>query len=271
MTRRLPLALLLLVLTLPGTARSRAVRHPGSASGLSPQSVLWIAAHPDDEAVAAPLLGRWCRDEHARCGFLLMTRGQQGACLKPGGCEPDVPTVRAAEAAAASQLFGAELFLLQYQDGGGVQPPDWRSSSAGDAPDVVSRVAGVIEAFHPSLILTFDPRHGTTCHPDHRETANLVLDAVKLLPYVPQVYLLESRITFSDPFAIHFASAVPSADRFDATQDAAWSAVLDDMERHPSQFDATFLDAIRNVPSSERAVWYGKAADMLDQPATPCQ
>jgi len=268
MTRQLPLALLLLVLTLPSTARSRTVRHPASAGDLAPQSMLWIAAHPDDEAVAAPLLGRWCRDQHARCGFLLMTRGQQGGCLKPGGCEPDVATVRAAEAGAASQLFGAELFLLEYQDGGGVQPPDWRSSP-GDAPDVVSRVAGIIEAFHPAIILTFDPRHGTTCHPDHRETAAIVLDAVKLLPYDPAVYLLESRVTFtSDPFAIHFGSAVAGADRFDATQE--WSWIVEDMQRHPSQFDGSFLTAIQQVPPIERAVWFGKAEDMLAQSAGTC-
>jgi LmbE family N-acetylglucosaminyl deacetylase len=268
MSRRILVTLALVLLTLPTTARSRAVRHPGSAAELAPQSVLWIAAHPDDEAVAAPLLGRWCREQHARCGFLLMTRGQQGGCLRPDGCQPDVATVRAAEAGAASQLFGAELFLLQYQDGGGVQTPQW-GATAGDAPDVVSRVADVIEAFHPTLILTFDPRHGTTCHPDHRETAAIVLDAVRLLPYTPDLYLLETRVTFApDPFAIHFGSAVPGADHFDATQN--WSDIVQDMQRHPSQFDEPFLTAIQQVPPGERAVWFGKAAEMLGRAATPC-
>jgi len=269
MCRRLLLAVLLL-LSLPSIARSRAVRHPGSASGLTPQSVLWIAAHPDDEAVAAPLLAQWCRDEHARCAFLILTRGERGLCLRPDGCAPDVATVRSAEAAAASQLFDAELILLHYPDGGGVETPPWRMAASGDRPDAVSTVAGYLEAFHPAVVLTFDPRHGTTCHPDHREAGALVLDAVKLLPYQPQVYLLESRVTFSDPFAIHFAPAVPGADRFDATQDTAWSAILHDMERHPSQFDASFLDAIRHVPSQERAVWYGPADAMLAQSPAGC-
>jgi Uncharacterized proteins, LmbE homologs len=257
----------------PGT-RGRAVQHPSNV--ITPRSVMWIAAHPDDEAIAAPLLGKWCREERARCGFLILTRGEGGTCLRLDGCHPDVASVRSAEAGAASQYFSADSILLTYPNTAGVVRPDWRNS-IGDRPGIVAAVANYIEAFHPSLVLTFDPRHGTTCHPDHLETGAIVLDAVKLLSYQPEVDLLETRVTFAfDPLVIHFASAAPGAQRFDAneiltsTQDSAWSEIIHDMEHHPSQFDESWLTAIHNVPFIERAVYFAPAKAILEEQVAGC-
>ncbi|MGH9421592.1 MAG: PIG-L family deacetylase [Thermoanaerobaculia bacterium] len=255
--------------------RIRAVTPPSNIP--TPTSVMWIAAHPDDESIAAPLLGKWCREEHARCAFLIMTRGEGGTCLRSDGCLPDIASIRSAEAGAASQYFGATSILLTYPNTAGVATPDWRSPS-GDRPDAVTAVAHYIEAFHPSLILTFDPRHGTTCHPDHMETGAIVLDAVKLLTYEPEVDLLETRVTFAfDPLVIHFAPALAGLQRFDAnqllasTQTPAWTEITRDMERHPSQFDGSWLAAIQNVPSADRAVYVAPAASVLGQSVPGCQ
>jgi LmbE family N-acetylglucosaminyl deacetylase len=257
-----------------GAARMRAVRHPSNV--ITPASVMWIGAHPDDEALIAPLLGKWCRGEKVRCAFLILTRGESGVCLLPDGRHPDVASVRSAEAGSASQYFGADLTLLTYPNGDGVTTPDWRTPS-GDRPDVVTTVANDIEAFHPALVLTFDTRHGTTCHPEHMETGSIVLDAVKLLSYQPDVDLLETRVSFIfDPLVTHFAPAAAGLQRFDANetlpsiQDTAWSEIIHDMERHPSQFDGSWLAAIGSVPSSDRAVWFAPAKAILEQPVLGC-
>lgn len=264
------LALTLLVVT--GDARPRAVRHPGSFP--TPRSVLWIAAHPDDEAVAAPLLAKWCLDEGARCGLLVLTRGEAGPCLLPSGCRPDVATTRSAEAGAASELFHAESILLRYADGGGVLPPRWHEPS-GDRAPLSTRLAAHIAAFDPELVLTFDPRHGTTCHPDHRETGRLVLEAVEKLASPPAVYLLETHVTFAPGTGLpQFASALPDALRFDArallqSGHEAWAAIAWDMERHPSQFTPEFVEAVRNL--SERAVFIAPAENALQtSPGVTC-
>ena len=196
---------------------------------------MWIGAHPDDEAVAAPLLYEWCRNEEVRCAFLVLTRG-------------NLPSIRSAEAASASQLFGADLILLTLPDGGGVLPPQWPA-------DVDTTVAKLIEAFHPDLVLTFDPRHGTSCHPDHRETGAIVLDAVQRLPYVPDVYLLETRVSYGP---IRFAPASPEALRYDATN--TWNAVAEDMRRHPSQFDEQAIAEIEGLAADQRAVFIAPAS-----------
>ncbi|HXA19969.1 MAG TPA: PIG-L family deacetylase [Thermoanaerobaculia bacterium] len=266
---------LLLALSLLFAGRARAVLPPSNIS--TPSSVMWIAAHPDDESIAAPLLGKWCRQEGARCAFLILTRGEGGTCLRSDGCHPDIASVRSGEAGSASQYFGATSILLTCPNTAGVDKPDWRSVS-GDRPDVVTTVAHYIEAFHPSLVLTFDPRHGTTCHPDHMETGAIVLDAVKLLSYEPDLYLLETRVTFAfDPLVTHFAPAVGGLQRFDAneiltsSQTSAWSEITQDMARHPSQFDGSWLAAIENVPASDRAVYIAPAKSILGVQVSGCQ
>jgi LmbE family N-acetylglucosaminyl deacetylase len=138
-------------------------------------------------------------------------------------------------------------------------------------------VAGYIRATAPDLVLTFDPRHGTTCHPDHRAVGQIVLEATATMSPSPQVYLLESRVTFAtQPFAPHFSPAIEGAIRFNANQslswshDTAWQAVLDDMRRHPSQFDANWLMAIDDLSLDERAVYVLPAAVALSEPAVTC-
>lgn len=254
---------ILLLANVPALARERAVRAPASLPMF--KSAMWIGAHPDDESVIAPLLAPLCRADDAKCSMIVLTRGEAGACLLPGGCQPDVATVRSAEAAAAAGYFHADLTLLALADGGGTLPPPWANDEA-----LIARLALLIEAANPDAIFTFDPRHGTTCHPDHRATADLVLAAVLRLPHPPAIYLLETRVR-PDAAALHFEPALQSRSliRFDAT--ATWQAIIDDMKRHPSQFDAAWLAAIDGVPASERAVWVGAAGAMMreDVPYAP--
>lgn len=247
---------MMLVLTPDLLARDRLLPHPPSLP--SPRSVLWIAAHPDDEAVVAPLLAFWCREQHAQCTLLILTRGERGACLRTDGCAPDLATVRSGEAGAASQYFGADLILWSLPNGDGSTPPGWTG-------DVAGRMAALIEAVAPELVLTFDPRHGTTCHPDHMAVGSVVLDAVQRLSGAPPVYLLESRVTTTP--VIHFAPAVLGAIRFDGD----WQAILDDAQRHPSQFDAAWLAAIANVPPEERAVFVIPASAARGDVIAPCR
>ena len=248
--------------------RTRAVRR--SAEPPVPASVLWIAAHPDDEAILAPLLARWCLDEGARCGFLILTRGEKGECLLSAGCHPDIASVRSAEAGAGSELFEADSILLRLPDAG--------VTSAAAGGDFSAMIAGYIEAFRPETVITFDPRHGSTCHPDHRETARIVLAAVERLSYSPELLLLETKVEIvGDPLEIRFAPATAHARRFDAntsltsTRKTAWEMIVEDMLRHPSQFNGDWIRAIEKVPEHQRSVWYGAAEEMLAREVVGCE
>jgi LmbE family N-acetylglucosaminyl deacetylase len=236
---------------------------PPTFPGVS--SVLWIAAHPDDEVLAAPLLSRLCLDEKLRCYFLVFTRGEKGDCFLPGGCR-DLGAIRAAEMARAAQLFHAGLTLWSLPDSGAA--PDGSAGSwdaaAGSHAALLASLQGVITRTRADLVLTFDPRHGTSCHPDHRAVGGLVREATAAMSKPPVTYLLESRLVEQgSPVTIHFlpaASAAAGVFAFDGNP--AWKMTNADVQAHASQFDARLRRAVSRVPTAERAVFLGPA-DLL--------
>lgn len=266
-----------------GRSEPRAV---GQVPALFPnvRSVLWVGAHPDDEVFAAPLLARLCLEEGRRCSMLILTRGEAGVCRLPGGCVPDLASVRASEAARSAALFRARLVLWRLPDGGGSPRGEglgWDAAQGSHAA-LVERMSRFLAVQSPDLVLTLDPRHGSTCHDDHRAAGRLVREGVAALPIGPRrpaLFLIENQLELASsegpngaPRAIRFrpaASALRGAMAFDAsgllaaTGRPAWRAFEDVMRRHSSQFDAPFLTAIRALPPSDRAVWLGPADALL--------
>lgn len=259
--------------------RRRAVRHiPATFPGAS--SLLWVAAHPDDETLAAPLLARVCLDERVRCSFLVLTRGEGGSCLIPTGCTPDLATVRSTEMTQAAQLFHAGLTLWNLPDGGAAfdgSTPGW-DAAAGSHEALISSIAAFVAEQAPDVVLTFDPRHGSTCHADHRGAGNLMLESLQHVDRRPSVYLIETRVVLNEaPLRIAFLPAGDGSEgvcRFDANVSVtslgttAWEAMLSDMRIHQSQFDARWLQAIQEVEQAQRAVFFAAAEDVLG-PASP--
>ncbi|HEV7507517.1 MAG TPA: PIG-L family deacetylase [Thermoanaerobaculia bacterium] len=260
----------------PVSGRSPLRRPPPLLPGTT--SVLWVGAHPDDESLVAPLLGRLCIDEGLRCSFLVLTHGEQGPCLLPHGCKPDLATVRTSEMIRAAKLFGAQLVLWNFPDGGGApdgSAPSWDATAGGHAA-LISSLSSFIAATGADLVLTFDPRHGSTCHADHRATGNLVVESLSQIQRSPVLYFLETRLIRNDsPFSLRFAAAAPAAAgvfAFDANANLlstglpAWQTLVQDLLAHPSQFDAPVLRAIRSTIPQERAVFLGHAALLLASP-----
>jgi LmbE family N-acetylglucosaminyl deacetylase len=254
-----------LCVTLPLSASAKRRSAGGNADPFATtKSILWFAAHPDDDVVVAPLLASLCRDRSLRCTFVVLTRGEKGECLLTGGCEPDVATVRSGEMGQASQSFGANLVLLSYPDGGGLpdgSAPAW-DVRAGGHDQLVASIASLIDAFQPDVLLTFDPRHGTTCHPDHKAAGNLAREALLKSSSSAVLYYLETRINISTtPLRLEFEPSVAGATGL-YTFRAGWNALIADMQVHRSQFDDAWVDAALQVPDSERNVYVARASDI---------
>src|SRR5437016_11853921 len=113
--RQTALALILVAFALPLAARARAARPP--------LRLLWIGAHPDDEILIAPLLGRECVERSAQCSLLVMTLGEAGG---PGA-------VRAAEMQAAADALHAQLTLWAFSDVMGDADAVWSAEAGGRA------------------------------------------------------------------------------------------------------------------------------------------
>jgi LmbE family N-acetylglucosaminyl deacetylase len=219
-------------------ARIRASRPPL-------ERILWIGAHPDDEALIAPLIGPRCTSG-ARCSLLVMTRGERGVCLLPAGCGGDLGSVRSSEMDRAAAILGAHLTLWSFSDVSTDVVASW-SAEAGGHDALIERIRGVIAAEKPTVIYTFDPNHGSTCHPAHRAVAELVLEAATV-----RVILLETAVDAGpDTFAFH--AAAPDAVEFNA--EASWDFLVRDVEAHPSQFSPAQIESLRNEPVEQRRVW----------------
>lgn len=239
-----PLCLLFLV---RADGRRRAV----SPSILPAGHILFIGAHPDDEVVAAPLLGALCADGAATCSFLVLTRGEGGG---PG---------REQEMLASAALFRATVTQWTLPDVLTGVAAAWGPREA-----LVDRIANVISAERPSSVITFEPLHGTTCHPAHRELGALVIDATaRLGQAAPPLYLLET-VARLDETAYRFAPGVTTPMVYDASP--YWQFIVAAASAHQSQFSQAQLEALRSTPAEERKVWLARAA-ALRHPIATCE
>ncbi len=241
-------------------------------------SLLWVGAHPDDEVLVAPVLAKICLLERLDCHFLVLTRGEAGVCLRPEGCLPDLATVRSAEMQQAAALFGAGLTLWTLPDGGHL--PGWEAASGGHEA-LIQRLTTFLRDRAPDLILTFDPRHGATCHGDHRAAAGIVLEARARLTPLPATFLLETSVQVSAaPAVIRYSPAAPAragtfgyagtADVSRAVGDpgdpgipGTWSFTAATMRLHRSQFSAAALRALGHLAGDERVVYLAPAEPVL--------
>ena len=228
-----PLCLLFLV---RADGRRRAV----PPSILPAGHVLFVGAHPDDEVVAAPLLGALCADDAATCSFLVLTKGEGGG---PG---------RELEMLASAALFRGTVTQWTLPDVLTGVEAAWGPRDA-----LIDRIANVVLAERPSSVITFEPLHGTTCHPAHRELGALVIEAMaRLGPAAPHLYLLET-VARLDATAYRFAPGVTTPMVFDASP--WWQFTVDAASAHQSQFSQAQLEALRSTPVDERKVWLARA------------
>ncbi|HVT58994.1 MAG TPA: PIG-L family deacetylase [Thermoanaerobaculia bacterium] len=264
----------------PGEEKAAAAQGGPALAAFPPGTLLWIGAHPDDEVLAAPLLGFLCSDGRHSCAFLVATRGENGICRLAGGCLPDLATVRSAEMQDAAALYGAALIQDSLPDLFGPTPLAVRQGWAafqGSDEQLRAALAAVIRQIAPAAILTFDPRHGTTCHDAHRAVGRLAVQVVRELgAAAPLLFLLESRVVIAPAgAAIDWSKAVaddPAVLRFSAERPlpggpgTGWDFLLANARRHPSQLDATFLASLARVPAAARQTHVLRSTDFRFDP-----
>jgi len=223
--------------------RLRAVR-----GGPDLSRILWIGAHPDDETLIAPLLGRQCVDGSASCAMLVATRGENGECGLPAGCSPDLGTVRSMEMQSAAALLHARLIQWSLPDVMQSVETAWPRDA------LVRQIADVIESERPTIVITFDPNHGSSCHPAHRFLGSIVVEATELVPNRPPAYFVETYYAVeSGGFVFRNAVvAAPTITTFDAT--STWHFLAEDVRTHQSQFTAAQADALEQLPPEQKRV-----------------
>jgi LmbE family N-acetylglucosaminyl deacetylase len=140
-------------------------------------SVLYIAAHPDDENTR--LIAYFARGRNYRTGYLSLTRGDGGQDLLGPEFGDELGVIRTQELLAARRIDGGIQFFSRARDFGFSK--DYADTlKRWDRRQVVSDMVRVIREFRPDLLITrFSTVPGTT-HGHHTASAVLAVEAFKL-------------------------------------------------------------------------------------------
>ena len=137
-------------------------------------SVLYLAAHPDDENPA--LLAYFSKGRHLRTSYLSLTRGGGGQNRIGTERGDALAALRTQELLAARRLDGAEQYFTRAVDFGYSKTPE-ESLAIWGHDAVLADVVGVIRKLRPDVIVTrFSPTRGHT-HGHHTASAILALEA----------------------------------------------------------------------------------------------
>lgn len=137
-------------------------------------SVLYIAAHPDDENTR--LLAYLAQEKHYRTGYLALTRGDGGQNLIGNEQSELLGLIRTQELLAARRVDGAEQFFTRANDFGFSKGPD-ETLKIWDRDKVLSDVVWVIRKFRPDVMICRFPTTGEGGHGHHTASAILAQEA----------------------------------------------------------------------------------------------
>lgn len=185
---------------------------------LAGKRILHVAAHPDDEGLFAPMMAEACRFNGATCHLVVAMDARNWGCLRTlklrdfDKCAAMRRMETAASAAnlnATHEFFGWEEGNYNWNDAGVRSTIAALEQAHGGRDTLVARFRQTLDAFRPDVVLGFDPRHGTTCHPHHRATVLLALEAIAGLPEARRpVVLFDSDVAPPAPVPEHLQAIV---------------------------------------------------------------
>jgi len=137
-------------------------------------SVLYIAAHPDDENNA--LLPYLAKEKQYRTGYLSLTRGDGGQNLIGSEQGIELGMIRTQELLAARRVDGAEQFFTRAYEFG-FSKNSAEALHFWDRKKVLSDVVWVIRNFQPDVIITRFPGDARAGHGHHSASSIIANEA----------------------------------------------------------------------------------------------
>ena len=140
-------------------------------------SVLYVAAHPDDENTQ--LITYLARGRVYRTAYLSLTRGDGGQNVIGGEFGDLLGVIRTQELLAARRVDGGRQFFSRARDFG--YSKDFRQTLAKwDHQQVLSDIVRVIRTFRPDIVITRFPPEPSGTHGHHTASSALALEAFRL-------------------------------------------------------------------------------------------
>lgn len=158
--------------------------------------VLFVHAHPDDEATQTAVTAAMAARRGAETALVCLTTGDRGEIAEPSlqarvaaagpSAEAEIRRLRRAELRHSAHLLGfRHVVSLGYGDSGMEGSPDnvrgdclWQRWRSGD-PGPADRLAQVLRRLRPHVVVGYDANGGYG-HPDHVAVHHLTAEAVRL-------------------------------------------------------------------------------------------
>lgn len=137
-------------------------------------SVLYVAAHPDDENTR--IITALANDRLVATAYLSMTRGDGGQNLIGPEMRDQLGLIRTQELLAARRIDGGEQYFTRAVDFGYSKSADETFSIWGK-DDILHDVVKVFRAFQPDVIITRFPPDERAGHGHHTASAMLAIEA----------------------------------------------------------------------------------------------
>ncbi|HCN84901.1 MAG TPA: LmbE family protein [Sphingobacteriaceae bacterium] len=137
-------------------------------------SVLYVAAHPDDENTR--FLSYLSKGRNVRTGYLSMTRGDGGQNLIGNEQSELLGLIRTQELLAARRMDGAEQFFTRANDFGFSKNPDETFKIWGKE-QILADAVWVIRKFRPDIMIARFPEDSRAGHGHHSASAILAREA----------------------------------------------------------------------------------------------
>lgn len=137
-------------------------------------SVLYIAAHPDDENTR--LLAYLAKEVKVRTGYLSLTRGDGGQNLIGNEQAELLGLIRTQELLAARKVDGTEQFFTRANDFGFSKTAD-ESFKIWGKEQILADVVWIIRNFKPDVIITRFPEDARAGHGHHAGSGILAREA----------------------------------------------------------------------------------------------
>ncbi|MER7013488.1 sugar-binding protein [Saccharopolyspora sp. NPDC000359] len=139
--------------------------------------VLFIGAHPDDEASTLSTLGQWSEQHHLKAGVITTTRGEGGGNAvgleegPPLGLIREGEERRAVGKAGVEHIYNLDKLDFYYTVSAPLTAQVW------DEQDTLSRVVRIVRATKPKVIVTMNPSPTPGNHGNHQQAARLAVAA----------------------------------------------------------------------------------------------
>lgn len=140
-------------------------------------SVLYVAAHPDDENTRA--ISFFVSDQLAATAYLAMTRGDGGQNLIGPEIRDQLGLIRTQELLAARRIDGGQQFFTRANDFG-FSKNEKETFEIWNKDEILSDVVRIYRQFQPDVILTRFPPDARAGHGHHTASAILAQEAFDL-------------------------------------------------------------------------------------------